>query len=129
MGELSTLVDTSVLIGRAEGGLGSAADGGWAISAVAIGELHAGVLVAERSATRAARLRRLTAVLSVALVLDVDGAVAESYGELRAASGRSPTNDLWIAATALAHDLTLLTRDEAQAALPLVRTTLIAAGG
>jgi len=128
MGELSTLVDTSVLIGRAAG-LGSAGDGGWAVSAVAIGELHAGVLLAERSATRAARLRRLTAVLSVALVLDVDRAVAECYGELRAASGRSPTNDLWIAATALAHDLTLLTRDERQAALPLIRTTLIATGG
>ncbi len=129
MDGLTTLVDTSVLIGRAEEILGPAADGGWAVSAVAIGELHAGVLLAERSATRAARLRRLTAVLSVALVLAIDGAVAECYGELRGASARSPTNDLWIAATALAHDLTLLTRDEAQAALPLVRTTLIATDG
>lgn len=129
MVELSTLVDTSVLIGRAEGDLGSATGGGWAVSVIAIGELHAGVLLAGPSATRAARLRRLTALLSVALVLDVDRAVTECYGELRAASGRSPTNDLWIAATALAHDLTLLTRDHAQAALPLVRTTLIGAAG
>jgi predicted nucleic acid-binding protein len=57
-------------------------------------------------------------------VLDIDRSVAACYGELRAASGRSPTNDLWIAATALARDLTLVTRDERQAGLPLVRTTL-----
>jgi tRNA(fMet)-specific endonuclease VapC len=72
---------------------------------------------------QAARLRRLSAVLSEAPVLEVDRAVTVCYGELRAATGRLPTNDLWIAATALAHDLTLLTADERQAALPLVRTT------
>ena len=43
-------------------------------------------------------------------------------------AGRAPSNDLWIAATALAHDLELVTRDERQASLPLVRTCLIAAG-
>lgn len=37
------------------------------------------------------------------------------------------TNDLWIAATALAHELTLVTADERQAALPLVRTVLLGA--
>ncbi len=35
-------------------------------------------------------------------------------------------NDIWIAATALAHGLTVLTADERQAALPLVRATLVA---
>jgi hypothetical protein len=43
---------------------------------------------------------------------------------LKAATGRHPANDLWIAATALAHDLTLVTADERQAALPLVRARL-----
>jgi predicted nucleic acid-binding protein len=58
--------------------------------------------------------------------LDVDHAVAASSGELRAAGRRAATNDLWIAATALAHDLTLLTGDARQAALPLVRAKLLA---
>lgn len=121
MEELSTLVDTSVLLGT---GAALKIDGGWAVSAVSIGELDAGVLSAAEPAVREARLRRLTAVLVVAPVLGVDRAVAERYGELRAATGRSPTNDLWIAATALAHDLTLLTSDERQAALPLVRAMI-----
>jgi predicted nucleic acid-binding protein len=33
--------------------------------------------------------------------------------------------DLWIAATALAHDFTLVTANERQAALPLIRSTLV----
>ncbi len=48
-------------------------------------------------------------------------AAKAAFGELRRASGRAPSNDLWIAATALAHDLTLVTRDDRLAAVPLVR--------
>jgi len=124
LGELTTLVDTSVLIG-AEGVPGLQMEGGWGVSVIAVGELDAGVLLATDPAVRAARLRRLTAVLAVAPVLDVDRHVAARFGELRAVTNRSATNDLWIAATALAHDLTLMTSDERQAALPLVRTALI----
>lgn len=98
---------------------------GWAVSIVAIAELEAGVLLAEEPEVRAARLRRLTAVLSIAPILEVDRTVAARYAQLRAATGRLPTNDLWIAATALAHDLTLITRDERQTALPLVRTQFV----
>ncbi len=65
-------------------------------------------------------------MLAEAPALPVDRTVAARYGELRAASRRRPTNDLWIAATALAHDLTLVTADERQAALPLVRARLVA---
>lgn len=125
MGELTTVVDTSVLIAAGIGELRM--QGGWAVSAVAVGELGAGVLLADDPAVRAARLRRLTAVLAVAPVLKVDRAVAARFGELRAATRAGATNDLWIAATALAHDLTLMTSDERQAALPLVRTSLITA--
>lgn len=100
-------------------------EGGWAVSAISVGELDAGVLLASDPAVRAARLRRLTAVIAEAPILNVDRAVAARYGELRAATGRSPTNDLWIAATALAHGLTLVTGDERQAALPLVDSTLV----
>jgi len=97
----------------------------WAVSVVSVGELEAGVLLADDAALRSARLRRLAAVLAEAPALAIDHAVAARYGELRAAAGRRPTNDLWIAATALAHDLTLVTADERQAALPLVRAQLI----
>lgn len=125
MAALTAIIDTSVLIGDGDL-LHDHLDDGWAVSAVAIGELEAGVLLADDPEVRAARLRRLTAVLSVTPVLEVDQAAAARYGQLRAATGRLPTNDLWIAATALAHDLTLVTRDERQATLPLVRTRLVA---
>jgi predicted nucleic acid-binding protein len=69
-------------------------------------------------------LRLLTAVLAEAPVIDVDRTVSARYAELRAA-GRRPTNDLWIAATALAHDYTLITTDHRQAALPLIRAMLL----
>ncbi len=91
------------------------------ISAITVGELHAGVELARDDATRSARLARLTALVSSVPVLAIDGAVAARYGELRRASGRAPSNDLWIAATALAHDATLITRDDRLAALPMIR--------
>lgn len=48
-------------------------------------------------------------------MLEVDRAVAARLDELRAATRRAATNELRIAATALAHDLTLMTGDERQA--------------
>jgi predicted nucleic acid-binding protein len=126
MGKLIALFDTSALIGPNEGDA-PRLDGGGAVSVVAVGELYAGVLLATEDASQAARLQRLANVLADATVLEIDRSVTARYGELRAAAGRSPSNDLWIAATALAHDLTLVTMDERQAALPLVRTRLVSA--
>jgi predicted nucleic acid-binding protein len=83
-----------------------------------------GVLVAPGK-LRARRLARLTGILEQAPVLTVDRRVAAHYVQLRAASGRPPANDLWIAATALAHELTLLTADTRPAALPGVQATLV----
>ncbi len=125
---MTLLLDTSVLVATGGGGIESRAgeaDDAWHVSVVTIGELEAGVLLARDDAARAARLRRLSAVLAATRALALDLDVAIRYGQLRAASGRRPTNDLWIAATAMAHDLTLLTRDAAQASLPLVRTRLL----
>jgi predicted nucleic acid-binding protein len=95
------------------------------VSIVSVGELQAGVLLATDDAVRARRLRRLSAVLGEAPIVSVDSAVAARYGELRAATGRKPANDLWIAATALAHDFTLVSADERLASLPLIRATLV----
>jgi predicted nucleic acid-binding protein len=122
---LSALLDTSVVLNPA-GATHPEIDETWAISVITVGELEAGVLVAEDVRTRASRLRRLTQILGDAPILGVDRGVAARYGELRAATGRVPSNDLWIAATALAHELTLITADERQAKLPLVRATLVA---
>jgi predicted nucleic acid-binding protein len=121
---LSALVDTSVLIGAAALGDLEMRES-WSVSVVTVGELHAGVLIARNDAQQMARLRRLAAVLAEAPVIDVDRSVAARYGELRMAAGRLASNDLWIAATALAHDLTLVTADPQQAALPLVRSRLV----
>jgi predicted nucleic acid-binding protein len=115
---VGSLIDTSVLA--------SARDiGGWAVSVVTVGELEAGILIARDEATRARRVALLAAVLAEAPALPVDRHIAARYGELRASAGRPPSNDLWIAATALAHGFTLVTADERQASLPLVRSTLV----
>lgn len=119
----ATLLDTSLLVAGA--GASELAER-WAVSIVTVGELEHGILAAANDAARARRVAALAALLSRAPALSVDRRVAASYGELRRASGRRPSNDLWIAATALAHDFTLLTADEHQAALPLVRTKLVA---
>lgn len=119
---MNALLDTSVVIGVV--GI-PGLTGGWAISVISVGELEAGVLLAGEPAARADRLRRLTAILAEAPVLLVDRGVAARYGELRAAARRRPSNDLWIAATALANGLELITADEHQAALPLVSSRLV----
>jgi predicted nucleic acid-binding protein len=123
---VTLLVDTSVLTGSVAPPRTSER---YVVSVVSLGELEAGVLLATRGTVRAERLARLTAVLAQAAVLPVDREVATLYGRLRErAKERKPHNDLWIAATALAHDFTLLTADARQAALPLVRTQLIGGG-
>lgn len=117
---MTLLLDTSVLVGTT-----NPVDEPFAISVISLGELHAGVLLASDPGRRAARLDRLTRIVESVDVLPADGPVASAYGRLRAATGRRPSNDLWIAATALTHDLTLVTADERLAMLPGVRSRLV----
>lgn len=119
---MTVIADTSVLVAPPV----AEDDEPVVMSAISVGELHAGVELARDAATRSRRLARLTALIASVPVLPVDGAVAARYGELRRTSGRAPSNDLWIAATALAHDVAVVTRDERLAALPLVRARLVA---
>jgi len=123
--ELTHLLDTSVLISapKLEPGSGHRL----ATSIVCVGELQAGVLLARTARLRAERVALLTATVATLIVLDVDARVAIAYGALRAATGRGPANDLWIAATAHAHGLVLLTRDTGLAQLPGVRAELVEA--
>jgi predicted nucleic acid-binding protein len=118
---LTVLVDTSLLAGATATGI----EESFALSVITVGELRLGILSAGTQSIRTARLARLTAILENTTVLLVDDAVAAQYAELRAATGRLATNDLWIAATASAHRLMLVTGDERQAKLPGLRTRYV----
>ena len=111
---MTTLVDTSLLV-RPTGTTGITDE--LRMSIISVGELELGVLDARTPQEREGRMARLTELLNLIPVLGVDAAVALAYAGLRSVSGRRPTNDLWIAATALAHNLTLATGDERQAKL------------
>ena len=86
-----------------------------AISAVTIAELHVGVLAARDVDTRARRLATLETTADLEL-LRVDEQVAAAWARLRVhlaeAGRRLNVNDLWIAATALANDLPVVTQDD-----------------
>jgi predicted nucleic acid-binding protein len=86
-----------------------------AISAITLCGLHHGVLIADEE-QRPGRLATLAYAERRFAVLPVDSRVAPHYGRLVSASRRSGRAklrmaDALIAATAAAHDLTLLTRD------------------
>jgi len=110
------LVDTSIFIAQESGRPvdGAALPDELAVSVVTIGELRAGVLVALDVTTRDRRLATLTA----ALALDprpVDYEVAAQWAKLRVLlrdnQQRMPVNDSWIAATAMALDVPVVTQD------------------
>jgi predicted nucleic acid-binding protein len=111
------LLDTSVFIARETGRPldDSLLPEESAISAVTVAELQAGVLAASNIDVRARRLATLEALSDVE-VLVVDERVAGSWALLRvhlAESGRRlNVNDLWIAATAIAHRIPVVTQDE-----------------
>jgi len=86
-----------------------------AVSVITIGELRLGVLVAEDGSVRAQRLE--TMQLAEALEpLPVTRQVAARWAALRLAlrdaGQRMPLNDSWIAATALAHDMPVVSQDD-----------------
>lgn len=82
------------------------------LPAAGIGELYYG---AYKSNQVERNLSRLELFISQAPVLPCDLDTARLYGEirnrLRAQGAPIPENDIWIAATALLHELTLATRD------------------
>ena len=80
------------------------------MSIVTFGELCYG---AWKSRSREDALSNLYQLAELIEPLPIDGGVAEAYGEIRATLGSKPigANDLWIAAQALAFDLTLVTNN------------------
>ncbi|HEY5943661.1 MAG TPA: PIN domain-containing protein [Solirubrobacterales bacterium] len=85
-----------------------------AISIVTKAELRLGVLAAADVETRDRRLTTLDSIAEMT-VLPIWGAVERVWAGMRAylaASGRSVrVNDLWIAATAVAYDMPVITQD------------------
>lgn len=111
------LADTSVFIARESGrpiDVGALPDE-LAVSVITIGELRAGVLAASNVADRDRRLATLTAALQLDPV-PVDEAVAAEWARLRVllrdSARRMPVNDSWIAATALALGVPVVTQDD-----------------
>lgn len=111
------LADTSVFIARESGRRLTVEDlpDELAVSIITIGELRAGVLAADSVEARDRRLTTLTAALRLDPV-PIDDAVATEWARLRVLlrdnGQRMPVNDSWIAATALAHDVPVVTQDD-----------------
>ena len=110
------LADTSVFIARESGRpiLEEALPDRLAVSVITVGELRAGVLAAVDTPTRDRRLSTLAAALSLQPV-PVDEGVASEWARLRLIlrdEGLSmPVNDSWIAATAMALGVAVVTQD------------------
>ena len=88
--------------------------GGLAVSTVVVAELYTWVF---RARTKPERLQSLLDLLGDVQLLDVDHAVAETFGRVRARlldeGSPMPEMDLLIASTAIVHDLTLVTHNVA----------------
>lgn len=111
------LADTSVFIARERGrslDVETLPDE-LAVSIITIGELRAGVLASSTVDVRDRRLGTLTAALRLDPV-PVDEAVAAEWARLRVllrdSGQRMPVNDSWIAATALALGVPVVTQDD-----------------
>jgi predicted nucleic acid-binding protein len=111
------LLDTSVVIAAEEGRplRAEALPKRVAISIITVAELRAGILSAPNLETRDRRLYTLERI-SGTTILPVDLRVAQIWAGMRAylaASGeRVSGNDLWIAATAAASGMPVVTQDD-----------------
>ena len=110
------LLDTSAVIASEEGRplREEALPAEIVISIITVAELRAGVLGAPDVETRDRRLATLERA-SKAAVFPIDHRVAETWAGMRAylaaSEGRVSVNDLWIAATAAANRMPVVTQD------------------
>jgi len=124
------LADTSIFIGLESTRFDPAriADFEWAVSTITLGELRLGVLQAR---TPEIASRRLTTYQLAQRLepLPVDETVSEAWAllvsQIRTAGRKAPINDTWIAATAIAHDVPIMTQDADYDAMPGVQVVKI----
>lgn len=82
------------------------------ISTIILGELYIGI---NRVLNKEKHLAKLNSFLKLCNVIDVDSLTAQYYGEIIAALYKKgkplPTNDVWIAASSIQHNFTLIAKD------------------
>ena len=111
------LADTSVFTARESGRpiQASLLPDELAVSIITIGELRAGVLAASDVTTRDTRLATLTTAMTLDPIA-IDDDVAAQWARLRVllrdSGQRMPVNDSWIAATAMALQVPIVTQDD-----------------
>jgi predicted nucleic acid-binding protein len=117
------LADTSVFVGLESARLDVARfdDFEWGISAITLGELRLGVLQARNPEAASRRLSTYQLAQRFE-ALTVDEAVSDAWAllvsRLRASGRKVPINDSWIAATAIAHQVPIVTQDSDYDAMP-----------
>jgi len=83
------------------------------VSAITIGELYFG---AEKSSQKQKHLKQVDEFVEICTILDIDITTTKIYGkiknELKKKGKPIPENDIWIAATSIQYDLTLMTKDK-----------------
>ena len=110
------LADTSLFIARETGRplRTDAIPDRLSVSAITIGELRVGVLRASDTVVRDRRLSTLAGAMALH-PLPVNGDVAAAWARLRVTLRERglamPINDSWIAATAIAHGVPVVTQD------------------
>lgn len=119
------LADTSIFIALEQARpLSGTVPAAITVSVITVGELRLGVLAAGDTAARALRLRTLTHAEALE-PLPIDSMVAEAWAELRIAlreaGKKMPLNDSWIAATAIAHGLPVVSQDSDYDGVPGVQ--------
>ena len=82
------------------------------ISVTVIGELFYGAFKSQQIEKN---LENIAALLSGSDILKIDNNIAREYGEIKAILKKKgkpiPENDIWVAAAAKRHDLTLISKD------------------
>jgi len=100
------------------------------LNSIVIGELTAGFIKGSRRKKNEAELRRFLASPRVGL-LDVTEETAERYAiifnELWKVGTPIPTNDIWIAATAMEYGLSVVTTDDHYQKIPQIMVGYFAA--
>jgi tRNA(fMet)-specific endonuclease VapC len=89
-----------------------------------LGELYLG---AENSSRKAHHLAQIDVLLRLSEILHTSNETAKIYGRIKVQLKRKgkpiPENDIWIAALAMEHELTLITRDQHFIHLPELTIT------